>query len=162
MPVDTNPFRAIPPDRCLYCEQEVESEPIEHLEIAKVDRVLHHACYITLIDIILRREHNVRALFVKIQGVVMSILAKAWRVLAITFGAGIGLGLALACLYPLYKSIMASGEVTFCYIDTQRTQEGRPYGLKSHRDWRPDSEIGYYENLDSAMKAAERLNCKVK
>jgi hypothetical protein len=162
MPVDTNPFRSIPPGRCLYCGHEVESEPVEHLEIDKVDRVLHRDCYITLTDIILRREHNVRALFIKIRGIAMSILAKAWRVLAITFGVGIGLGLALACLYPLYKSIMASGEVTFCYIDSQNTKTDRPYNLKGHRDWRSDNDIGEYENLDSAMKAAERLNCRVK
>lgn len=145
------PYRTPPLKICCICDLDIRTQPIE---IGK--KCLHAECYGLLVDTI--HAHERRPIWRKL----MTLLDKSWRAFWVTFCAALGLLLAVALCYPLYKSIMASGQVTFCYVDSQMTKAIRPYSLKGHREWRSDSDIGDYENLDSAMKAAERIGCAVK
>ena len=95
----------------------------------------------------------------------MNTFKKAVTVFLISLGIYIAAGLVALGAYPLYKCITANGETTYCYVDTNDkagADKDRPYRLYGHREWRIDATLGKYMTLDDAVKAAERLSCKVK
>lgn len=62
--------------------------------------------------------------------------------------------------YIVGASVMASGEVSFCYIQTTyRTNNG--YKLYSSIDWQLDTLVGTYVTIDEALVSASKIGCKI-
>lgn len=69
-------------------------------------------------------------------------------------------------LYAVIRIIIASGEMSSCYVqDTSpgRGAEFKRYSLMANVDWRPDYEIsGGYLSLTDATAAAAEIGCNLK
>ncbi len=57
--------------------------------------------------------------------------------------------------YIILCSILASGAVKYCFIK----QDDRNVFLMGHIDWRADRNLGKFDNLEDAVKAAALLEC---
>lgn len=68
---------------------------------------------------------------------------------------------ALGGIAVVGRAISSEGAVDYCWVET-RTTEGtgkQLYMLMGHRPWRTDARVGGFETFDSAVQAAERINC---
>ena len=63
--------------------------------------------------------------------------------------------------YSVVKSVMASGEVDYCYITNNSYDGIRLTKLNGFRNWRSDSVIGMYTTDEAAIKMAADLNCRL-
>lgn len=95
-------------------------------------------------------------------------------------------GATLGCfgLFSLFKASTTSGEVDYCFIErwsyikeksdgkTKPGNDSNPtpkedehlvivWELKGHRNWRGDRDIGRFDSFETAISAAQKLNCHI-
>jgi hypothetical protein len=76
--------------------------------------------------------------------------------------------IAFVVLFPLYKTVMADGKVTYCYtrsytyhVPTQ--PDSVIYDLVGHREWRADVTLGQnFTSLDLVKEAAAKYGCELR
>ena len=65
--------------------------------------------------------------------------------------------------YMTVKSVTASGEVNYCYVESHQTM--RPsdmyYTLEGNRDWRTDRTMARFQRFEEAVAAAKLINCNI-
>ena len=170
----SNPYRTPDPEKCQICGMGIDDYGSTRHETAPVSFSLgkqpwrmHAECYQALKNNIYdyERLNPAHPRLTLVWRRIMDTLKKAWKAFLISLAIALAAGVGAAGLYPLGRFIVASGETTFCFVDTSNTNSAdakRPYQLHGHREWRFDNDLGKYETLDDAVKAAERIGCKVK
>lgn len=62
----------------------------------------------------------------------------------------------MAVVLVVFLTILSSGEVDYCYMETGHADT---VTLMGHRNWRFDSRVSSFSNLDSAIEGAKKMNC---
>ncbi len=88
----------------------------------------------------------------------MSTLENAFKVL----GLCICTFLAITLGYLGFKSLNASGEISYCFIETHEVAHlENYYSLDGFREYRQDTKIAYFKTVQEAMDFAVKMNCKI-
>lgn len=84
------------------------------------------------------------------------MFSKFLNVLFIVVLSLLFLALSITC----YKSVTASGNTEYCYIDTNPRDGGM--SLMAYRSWRPDRSLGMFHTSREAVAFAEEIKCPIK
>ena len=79
------------------------------------------------------------------------------------FWVAVALILSSPFLYMAYRSISASGQIEYCYVEmwSPHNYVSPQFQSVGFREWRTDRSLGVYPTAEEAKRQSDILGCKI-